>query len=508
MEKESIVGLLRTIISQLLRLDERLYDIIEPYYQNSGRAVADSLIELQRGTLAAIEKFAAGPLFLVIDALDESSERIKTLDWLSTISSFPSDLRILSTARPPLSLSLKSGASYSILALDTVGRVGIDKYIRARVELNPILGSSMMAPGVAASVSKAADGLWLYARLMMDDIDRSPSDGQVLKQMKVLPKGFTELYTRILETNEKSFTSIELKFAQQLYLWLDVGDYMPGFISGINELLCFPILKLVLQYANDGEPVFDPIATAHKFSGSLIEVYNYSGSEATYEIDFIHHTAEQYLHESIHLSATQLPLTLRPQRQRYLHRAMVAIWYFTECQKSQQLLLQLRGSPGFGSWSPGAYFEMAYGLWNALHLVDLDVSDDAQEVAEVAHMLKRLSRFISSRACLRWIEIAIIINYEGRFPHLLSNAIRGWESGRSAKNHTFEPYAEFSRSRIRFCRNYAHVLTTTGIGGGGTPVDLLLHARRKFQDDALAQDIMKLGQRWRQLIFNTSQIGR
>ncbi|KAI3319310.1 hypothetical protein HD806DRAFT_290164 [Xylariaceae sp. AK1471] len=507
-EKESIVGFLRTIISQLLRIDHHNYEIIEPYYQESGRAVADLLAELQRGVLSIIRKLRASPLFLVLDALDESSDQRETLEWLFNISSFSSDLRILLTTRPTLSLSLNPAASYSVLTLDTVERGNINKYIKTRVERNPILRNSKLGPEVASYVSDAANGLWLYARLMMDDIDRSPSDGQVLKQMKTLPKGFTELYTRILKTNEISFTPIELKLAQQLYLWLDVEDYMPRFLEGINEFLGFPILKLVLQYANDGEPVFDPIATAHRFSGSLIEVSrnpDSDASEATYEIDFIHATAEQYLHESTRLPMSQLPLTLRPQRHRYLHRAMTAMWYFTECDQSRQSLLQMRRDQSADILSVEAYFEMAYGLWNALHLVDLDISDDAEETAEVTHMLQKLSEFISSRACLRWIEAAIIINYENRFPHLLWNAIRGWESGQAAKTHRFEPYAAFSRTRIRFCRNYAYVLTITGVGGGDTPVDLILQARRKFEDDTLAREIMKIGRRWKRLIFDSPE---
>ncbi|KAI8629690.1 hypothetical protein F5Y19DRAFT_74123 [Xylariaceae sp. FL1651] len=504
-EKESMIGLLRTILSQLLRIDERLYDKIEPYYQQSGRVVADSLIDLQQGMLTALTEFAAGPLFLVFDALDESSERKATLDWLSEISGLRSDFRVFLTARPPLNLSLNAHAQFSLLKMESNERRSINNYIRARVERNPILCTSKLAPLITDSVSSAAKSHWLYARLMMDDIDRSQSIGQVLKHLSSLPIGFTELYTQVLKSNEMSFTSAELKLAQQLYLWLDVADYMPKYLNGINDSLCFPILKLIFQYANDGEPVFDPIATARRFSGLLVNVSESSSSgtsEMTYEMDFIHHTAEQYLHESAHLSTSQLPLTLRPQRHRYLHRAMVGIWYFTKCQQSHEVLLQLRASQGADLGTIDAYFEMAYALWNALHLPDVSITDYVEEAAEVTQMLKKLDKFISSRACLRWIETAILINYEGRFPHLLWNAIRGWRAGRAAKDHMFEPFAAFSKTRIRFCQNYAFALTVTGIGGGDTPVDLIQNAHREFQNDDLAQEIMELGRRWRHLIFN------
>ncbi|OTA68754.1 hypothetical protein K449DRAFT_151671 [Hypoxylon sp. EC38] len=353
-------------------------------------------------------------------------------------------------------------------------------------------------------VASAAKGLWLYARLMMDDIERLPSIGQIQKQLNVLPKGFTELYTQIIKTTEANFNPIELKLAQQLHLWVDTADYLPSFLVVTDDRLGYNVLELIFQYANDGEAVHDPAGQASRVAGPLIDVIDadmpLTGSRA-YELDFIHHTAAQYLSESTCLPAAELPLTLRPRRLRHLHRAAVAIWYFTECAQSEELLQELQVKEGSPTCSFICYFEMAYGLWNALYLSQFPDIQDIQEAREAEILLQKLTDFISTPACLRWIETAIIINYKGKFPHLLYNAVHAWKAASQVETHPFTPYLTFSKARVHFFRNYAYVLATTGVGKDFAPCEILDSPPDAFWQDYLAQALLHLGQRWRYLAF-------
>ncbi|KAG4219289.1 hypothetical protein PC116_g32231, partial [Phytophthora cactorum] len=179
----------------------------------------------------------------------------------------------------------------------------VNSYILSRVQNNPIIRDTKVGALVVDYVTSATKGLWLYARLMMDDIDRLPSVGQIQKQLSVLPRGFTELYTQIIRTTEANYNAIELKLAQQLHLWVDTADYLPGFLVLRDDRLGYGTLELIFQYANDGEVVHDPTAQASRVSGPLIEVFNEETVESTrdsqaYELDFIHYTAAQYLSES------------------------------------------------------------------------------------------------------------------------------------------------------------------------------------------------------------------
>ncbi|KAI2469812.1 hypothetical protein F4781DRAFT_431029 [Annulohypoxylon bovei var. microspora] len=496
-EKRSLLHCVRTILSQLIRLEEHLYDLVEPFYQESGRAVADSLTEVTRALSTALGYLKANQIFVVLDALDESSNSNEVSRWITALGSSPSrQVRILHTSRPSSSLS-RSTASWSILRIGNLEIEGVKTYIHTRVQRNPVIRDTVVGKQVADYVASAAQGLWLYARLMMDDIDRIPSTGQIQKQLTILPKGFTELYTQIIRTAEANYNPIELKLAQQLHLWVDTKDYFPNFLALDDNGFGHETLELVFQYANDGEPVHDAAAQARRVCGPLIDVRG----ENAYELDFIHHTAAQYLSASSDLAAAHLPLTLRPRRLRQLHRAAVAVWYFAQSAQSAELLRYLRRSGGRPTRSILTYFEMAYGLWSALFLVQFPALHDPREAAEARALLQGLTDYISTAACLRWVECAIIINYRGRFPHLLYNAVDAWRAGRAVEDHAFAPYLAFSRARVRFFRSYALILATTGVGRESAPREILETGREVIMQDDLAQEILRLGLRWRRLAF-------
>ncbi|OTB19248.1 hypothetical protein K445DRAFT_314130 [Daldinia sp. EC12] len=507
-EKRMLLNCLRTLLAQLLRQEEHLYDFIEPFYRESGRVVADSLTEVQQAISTALQRSKAKNILVVLDALDESINPTEVTQWIAATqnNSEGPHIRILITSRPSPTFSMSSNLSWSILKMGSYENASVNSYILSRVQKNPIIRDTKVGALVADYVTSATRGLWLYARLMMDDIDRLPSVGQIQKQLSVLPKGFTELYTQIIRTTEANYNAIELKLAQQLHLWVDTADYLPSFLVLRDDRLGYGTLELIFQYANDGEVVHDPTAQASRVSGPLIEVFNEETVDSTtdsqaYELDFIHYTAAQYLSESNDLPYAQLPLTLRPRRLRHLHRAAVAMWYFTECKHSKELLINLRSNEGKPPRSLMRYFEMAYGLWNALHLVEFPDIQDSQEAVEAETLLQKLIEFISTPACLRWVESAMIINYKGKFPHLLWNATRAWEAGKHNENHHFGPYQAFSQSRIHFFQNYAYVLALTGIGTESVPHELLDSAKKEVLQDELSREIFSLGQRWRRLAF-------
>ncbi|XXH02413.1 hypothetical protein Hte_008788 [Hypoxylon texense] len=507
-EKCTIISCLRTILAQLLRLEEHLYDLVEPVYRASGRVVADSLTEVRRALSTALENSRTEQIFVIFDALDESSDSEEVLQWIASKGGGAGRrLRSISTSRPSLSFrSVSPDICWTLVRMEAFENNSIKRYIRSRVQNNPIISGTDVGRKVTDFIASAAKGLWLYARLMMDDIDRLPSVGQIQRQLKVLPKGFTELYTQIIRTTEADFNAIELKLAQQLHLWIDVTDYIPTTIWG-GGWLSNDMLELIFQYANDGEAVHDPARQASRVSGPLLEVLNADVKSIglpTFEVDFIHHTAAQYLRESNDLPAAQLPLTLRPRRLRHLHRATVAIWYYTECVQSEILLKDLRKNEGGYAHTMVNYFEMAYGLWNALTLAEFPEIHDPEEAREMELILRKLTDFITTPACLRWIESAILINYRGRFPHLLWNAVASWEAAKKVKHHQFAPFVAFSKARVRFCHHYVFVLAATGVGRDSAPAELLVVDQKEFLQDELAQNILRLGRRWRSLVSSNS----
>ncbi|KAE8384484.1 hypothetical protein BDV23DRAFT_189187 [Aspergillus alliaceus] len=112
-------------------------------------------------------------------------------------------------------------------------------------------------------------------------------------------------------------------------------------------------------------------------------------------------------------TAIVVPLVLEPQPLRALYRVLTAVWYFGNSDKPAYLLADLRSDEYDGTSSAGVYFEMTYGLWNAFFLTTLPHCLDEDDLSQVSVLCNTLTDFILSGRCLRWVEMAIIINCEG-----------------------------------------------------------------------------------------------
>ncbi|KAF5855559.1 hypothetical protein ETB97_008983, partial [Aspergillus alliaceus] len=79
---------------------------------------------------------------------------------------------------------------------------------------------------VLHEVSVAADGSWLYARLILDEIERLPSPAAVARHLQNIPNGLVQLYEKIFMTVEKALTPLELKLSQHVFIWLDINEFV------------------------------------------------------------------------------------------------------------------------------------------------------------------------------------------------------------------------------------------------------------------------------------------
>src|SRR5277367_6009602 len=102
---------------------------------------------------------------------------------------------------------------------------------------------------------------------------------------------------------------------------------MPEFWSDNFDRLQYHMLQLIFRFVNGGSEVFNAAALARELDAPLIEVHEIG---STYELDFVHRSAYQYLADSSGLSSDELPLILKPQRLKQLHRGVTAVWYFSK----------------------------------------------------------------------------------------------------------------------------------------------------------------------------------
>lgn len=506
-EKREITCILRTILSQLLLVDQSLYETLDPLYIQSGRAKADSYVEVYNAILGALSETKETKLLIVIDALDECQN---CEDLVQALFGFQervhSRMSLIFTSRP---MPLDFPFAESLMIEQEASNIPIRRYVQHRVfEMATIPGKALKTK-VIEQICAAADSLWLYARLMLDEVQKLPSTVLIERHLSKIPHGLTQLYTQIFRSKEANFTEAHIYFAQQLFVWMDTTEYMPARFA--LDRLPYEMICLVFQCVNSGEPVFDPAALTTELCSPVLEAVrlpleldeSYPHGELSpaplCRIEFVHHTADQYIKASQDLDAAELPMVLRPRRLRKLYRGVTAIWYFTECGTSESHLYISPDDIGDLS-TYGCFFEMTCGLHSALTMERLPNDLDGKEQAEAENMLHVLTRFISedSEQCLRWVESAIVINYAAGWEQLQQGAEETLETVLASKHSSNLPAFDiFQPTRETFHRDYVYMLQLTGPGCDQRESEPTMP--EGFQMRPLALKMLSIGRRWQHL---------
>lgn len=272
---------------------------------------------------------------------------------------------------------------------------------------------------------------------------------------------------------------------------MDIEDFMSDWMS--TELLEDRTVAVILQFASSGEPVEEPIPVICTLCSPVIETYeDHNGGFA---LGFIHHTARQYIEWSSTASPKELPAVLKPRRLRQLYRGVTAAWYLSEHPTPRRDLVELRQDPFPGT--RGLYFEMANGLWDAFRVRALHGDLDEEEVEHVTELCDELTDYIISDKCLRWVEMAIIINYVGNFKLLLKNAenVLGTVEGPPSAHPAYERYR---LARKVFFNDYAYVLRLTGPRLDDLDAAIANQPAKPigFDDRPISVQVLALGKQW------------
>jgi hypothetical protein len=145
--------------------------------------------------------------YCIVDALDEMNLEEDFLAQLNSLGSFrPSHVKVLLTSRPKqyLQRALKDPSVIHVSLEEELVQRDIVTFVKHRVNSfeNEQL-SSATKQFIIETVCKRSEGLFLYARLMLDEISQTVkknphNDIQLRNMISRLPIGLEEMYNRIL----------------------------------------------------------------------------------------------------------------------------------------------------------------------------------------------------------------------------------------------------------------------------------------------------------------------
>ncbi|KAI5458907.1 hypothetical protein BGZ63DRAFT_389893 [Mariannaea sp. PMI_226] len=147
---------------------------------------------------------SAGPVYIIIDGIDEMeySERHIVLQRLGEISKDCADLRLLISSRAEADISRVLLQKATTIRVDEGNSGGIQTYVDKRFqdwmnshEFNQETRLEFL--NFISPLSAKAKGMFLYARIVLDDLEQMNSIGEIRSELKALPNDLADAYHRI-----------------------------------------------------------------------------------------------------------------------------------------------------------------------------------------------------------------------------------------------------------------------------------------------------------------------
>lgn len=451
-EKSSALCVVRTLVAQKLRMHPEWNDKIYPIFLLSGRPTVDSWSEL--GPCLSILEGS----IILIDAMNACRDSSVLFEMFENLN-----VKIIQTTTP-LQIAedtksiRRSHRTTSLYIENPKVTEYVDKYISQQVDMLPTDLQLRLQVHVP-KMSVAANGLWLYARLLLDGIRRAPTPAIALELAQDQPRKIDDLYANIVESMFKRLTPEHIIMVAEIVSWIDESKYLPTDLTSFGNGVLPETLSVVVTHANRGESVIDAFDFAFNICvpllrKRLIRIQRFDSYYESQELCFFHPTLGEYLQRTQDLFYR---VQLRPLRSR----AETAIWYFSHCEDSEELLKiycrVLETTRNISDCPISPYLSMSYAIQGFM------VSKDPDKLSEDVALL---TAFCDSPGISRWLSMSIILNCLG-----------GWRKLQDNFQIIFD--GSQSRNSRRVASSFLAVLKLTASWNDGTIVNAI-DVLRKF----------------------------
>lgn len=311
---------------------------------------------------------STGPLYWVVDALDESDSISTVIDILSTISSsyFPIHTIVFSRQTPAITKGFDRVSNVVPLTIINAEQNLDDIRLYAINEMKYMHGNNDLRKEIVDRIVERAEGSFLWVNLVLKEIMQCHNYEEIKISIDEIPSGMDSLYRR-METSIKTLTRVSDKdLARTIIIW---ATYSRRPLT-TDELL----RALQPQFP----AVLDLSFTISKVCGHFVTIDSCS------HIRLVHQTAREYLTKS-----SDLPFSINThESQADLFSKTISIFYDRQIRS---IAVQKPIIP---------FYVYSATSW-AYHLNLSSAGSDAS--------LTLLTRFFEGSHVLSWIHLLAIL---------------------------------------------------------------------------------------------------
>lgn len=252
----------------------------------------------------------AGAQVLIVDAIDECVDSNTIINGLNDVIKRTST-RIIATSRPGTLLHEQMLAMTLFdMGQDQI-KADIAAYVEHRTETGPLSAPQLRRPVIDAVVSKA-DGMFLWVKLLLDDLASKFSEQEVLNALQSIPEGLDALFVTILSRLKATRKVSEQRFSRHVLTWLTCASWP------LTLVVLFEALKLEYRKESFIYTIESVQGAIERSCGPLVKIR--SGM-----VQLIHFSAKEFLLSNSACWATNEDLSVfsisQPEGERHLREA-------------------------------------------------------------------------------------------------------------------------------------------------------------------------------------------
>ena len=217
-KRQALDSLVRTILWQLLEetTDQQCSEIMNDLMLRGSFTTAGLLNAFERTV-----KLMTGSIYCVIDGVDECIDEYDdptrglvkhVLDLLNSLANF----HVILLGRPYALQAAIRATSLKIEMNSVLIKQDIRTFIYAKIESSPNLRIPELQDFVFKALQEKSDGIFLWIKLMIDDLRKSATQFEVMERLRNLPRGLERAYRLLFLRLVEKLDNLELIRARKV----------------------------------------------------------------------------------------------------------------------------------------------------------------------------------------------------------------------------------------------------------------------------------------------------
>ena len=195
----SLLAIIRSLITQMIASLDQLPHELRKTHQTAVKFGRTSFSTSDRPfELMSIIGRMVGNAYFVIDGLDECEDPSEVANSFTALACSANNIRIICASRESPILRTAFRGCGSLKLTPKYMSSDIDKYLQTNIRGLSHLENSTKAE-LFTTLSERAEGMFLWARLMIDNISSTTSTSELRQTLNELPLGLNQAYQQALE---------------------------------------------------------------------------------------------------------------------------------------------------------------------------------------------------------------------------------------------------------------------------------------------------------------------